>query len=125
MLKLATLGSLISRHLKPYIAIFVACHAVSVLICTLRNDFESAKKGFCKLGFFRFFFCLDNSGSAKIDFFSGWRSPQKFRPLEKTHMRNVRTYITLNSTKDGANNQFPGKIGVDVAKQLICVHGPN
>ena len=26
-------------------------------------------------------------------------------------------------TKDGANNQFPGKIRGDVANQLICAHG--
>ena len=29
----------------------------------------------------------------------------------------------MSNTKDGAYNQFPGKIGEDVAKQLICAYG--
>ena len=62
-------------------------HSVSLLICTLRNDFEGARKVVLQT---RIFFRLEKSGSAKSDFFlvgekwfckigffSGWRPKKK------------------------------------------------
>ena len=45
-------------------------YAFSFLICNLRNDFEGASKVVQQT---RIFFRLEKSGSAKSDFFSGWR----------------------------------------------------